>query len=350
MKLETRWSRRRLVQAFGVTAATLMIPFRARAQLQEEMARRAQELVETFTETQRRQVLYAFDAETRLDWHYFPRQRPGLALRDMTPAQRERTWALLAAGLSEQGLEKTRGVIRTEAILGDLTGRQSYRDPANYAIVLFGDPDSGQPWSWRFEGHHLSLTFTIIPGHGIAVTPAFMGSNPATVPESHEHAGFKALGGEEVNGFRLLRSLSVTQRATALIASESFGNILSGPGREDHLLQRAGLALGDMTAAQRQQTLALIETYVRNVKPELAKRALNRIAAAGIDTIHFAWAGSEEPGRPHYYRLHGPRLVIEYDNTQNGANHVHAVWHDPMNSFGQDLLRAHYESSHHKAQ
>ncbi len=349
MKLGTLWSRRHLVQAFGVTAGTLMIPFRARAQLQNEMARRTRELIEIFTEAQRRQALYAFDAEARFDWHYFPRQRPGLALRDMTLAQQERVWALLGAGLSEQGLEKTRGVIRTEAILGELTGRKVYRDPANYAIVLFGDPDSGQPWSWRFEGHHLSLTFTIIPGHGISVTPAFMGSNPATVPASHEHAGFKALGGEEVNGFRLLRSLSVTQRATALIASESFGNILSGPGREGHLQQRAGLALGDMTATQRQQTLALVETYVRNVKPELAKRELNRIAAAGIDSIHFAWAGSEEPGRPHYYRLHGPRLVIEYDNTQNGANHVHAVWHDPMNSFGQDLLRAHYESSHHKA-
>ena len=350
MRVETSWSRRHVLYGLGLGATTLMLPFRARARLLEEMARRAQDFIETLTDVQRRQVLYPFDADERHDWHYFPRRRPGLALRDMTAAQQERVWTLLAAGLSEQGIEKARGVIRTEAILGELTGAPQYRDPANYAIVLFGDPASVKPWSWRFEGHHLSLTFTVIPGHGIAVTPAFVGANPATVPKSHDHAGFQALGQEEAHGFRLLHSLSDTQRATALIASESFGNILSGPGREGRLQQRVGLALGDMTVAQRQQALALIETYVKNVGPELAKRQLDILASAGMDTIHFAWAGSQQPGRPHYYRLHGPRLVIEYDNSRDGANHIHAVWHDPTNSFGQDLLRAHYETSHNKGQ
>ncbi|MDH3598761.1 MAG: DUF3500 domain-containing protein [Candidatus Tectomicrobia bacterium] len=348
MIVETSWSRRHVLHSLGLSAATLMIPTRARARLQEDMVRRARDLIEKLTDAQRRQVLYPFEADERRDWHYFPRSRPGVALRDMTAGQQERVWALLGAGLSEQGLEKTRDMIRTEAILGDLTGRRQYRDPANYAIVLFGDPASEKPWSWRFEGHHLSLTFTVIPGHGIAVTPAFVGANPATAPESHEQAGFKALGQEEAHGFRLLHSLSDTQRATALIASESFGNILSGPGREGRLQQRVGLALGAMTAAQRQQALTLIETYVQNVRPDLAKRELDILASAGMDTIHFAWAGSQQPGRPHYYRLHGPRLVIEYDNTRDGANHIHAVWHDPINSFGQDLLRAHYEASHHK--
>jgi Protein of unknown function (DUF3500) len=167
----------------------LVIPLRARAQLQEDMARRARELIEDLTDAQRRQVLYPFDADERHDWHYFPRSRPGVALRDMTAAQQEQVWALLGVGLSEQGLEKTRDVIQTEAILGELTGRRQYRDPENYAIVLFGDPTSVKPWSWRFEGHHLSLSFTVVPGHGVAVTPAFVGANPATVPKSHEHAG-----------------------------------------------------------------------------------------------------------------------------------------------------------------
>ena len=342
------WSRRHVLRALGLTTM-LMIPCRAWARPQEDMARRAQELIESLTDAQRPQVLYPFEADERDDWHYFPRRRPGLSLGQMTAVQQERVWALLGAGLSEQGVEKTRDVVRTEAILGELTGRRQYRDPTNYAIVLFGDPASEQPWSWRFEGHHLSLTFTMVPGHGVAVTPAFMGANPATVPKSHEHAGFRALGAEEDHGFRLLHSLSDTQRTTALIASDSFGDILSGPGREGRLQQRVGLALGDMTAAQRQQALALIETYVKNARPDLAKRELERLTAAGLDTIHFAWAGSQHPGRPHYYRLHGPRLVIEYDNTQNGANHIHAVWHDPTNSFGQDLLRAHYEASHRKS-
>ncbi len=345
--LETPWSRRHVLRAIGLTT-TLMIPSRARAQRQEAMVRHAQDFIESLTDAQRPQVLYPFAADERQDWHYFPRRRPGLSLGKMTSAQQEQVWALLGTGLSEQGIEKTRGVVRTEAILGELTGRRQYRDPTNYAIVFFGDPVSDQPWGWRFEGHHLSLSFTVIPNHGIAVTPAFVGANPATVPESHEHAGFKALGPEAANGFRLLRSLSDTQRATALIASESFGDILSRPGREGRLNQRVGLALGDMTAAQRQQALTLIETYVNNAHPELAKREFDGLIAAGIDTVHFAWAGSQEPGRPHYYRLHGPKLVIEYDNTQNGANHIHAVWHDPTNHLGQDLLRAHYETSHRK--
>jgi hypothetical protein len=180
----------------------------------------------------------------------------------------------------------------------------------------------------------------------VAATPAFLGANPATVPSSHAQAGFKALGTEEANGFRLLNSLSEAQKATAMIASQSLGNILSGPGREASLKQREGLAFGAMTAAQRQQAMDLVETYVRNVRPDVAQTALDKLTAAGVETIHFAWAGSQTPGRPHYYRVHGPTLLIEYDNTQNGANHVHSVWHDPTNSFGQDLLQAHYQEAH----
>jgi hypothetical protein len=132
----------------------------------------------------------------------------------------------------------------------------------------------------------------------------------------------------------------------ALIASKSLGDILSGPGREASLTQPAGLALAAMTTAQRQQAMTLIETYIRNVRPDVAQTELEKLTAAGIDTIHFAWAGSQTPGRPHYYRVHGPTLLIEYDNTQNGANHVHSVWHNPGNSFGRDLLRSHYQEAH----
>ncbi len=348
MRLDTFWSRRRVLHALGLTTATLMIPSRSQAQLHHEMVQRARDFLDTLTDAQRRQTLYPFEAETRLDWHFFPRTRPGLALREMAQAQQERVWALLAAGLSERGLAAARDVIRTEAILGDLTGRRQYRDPENYALVIFGEPASAKPWSWRFEGHHLSLTFTVVPGQGVAATPAFVGANPATVPKPHTQAGFKALGPQEEHGFRLLNSLTDGQRNQALIASESFGNILSVPGREGRLEQRVGLALGDMTTAQRQQALTLIDAYVRNVRSEFAKQELETLAAASLDAIHFAWAGSLQPDRPHYYRLHGPRLVIEYDNTQNGANHIHAVWHDPTNLFGQDLLRAHYETSHQK--
>ena len=339
-------SRRHVLRVLSLTGAILRRPALSWTRSHNAMVQAALAVLESLTQGQRRQALYHFEAPDRRDWHYVPRRRPGITLGNMQPAQQELVWAMLRTGLSEQGVQKTRAVIATEAILGELSGNPGYRDAANYALVFFGDPASGQPWSWRFEGHHLSLTFTVVPGQGIAVTPAFLGANPAIVPAPHAQAGFTALGTEETYGFRLLHSLSEAQKSTASIASQSMGNIVSGPGREASLQQPAGLALGAMTAAQRQQAMALIETYVHNARPDVAQTELDRLTAAGIDTIYFAWAGSQTPGRPHYYRLHGPTLVIEYDNTQDGANHVHSVWHNPTNSFGQDLLRTHYQEAH----
>jgi hypothetical protein len=340
------WSRRQVLRGLNLASALMLRPALAWAQPQDAMTQLALAVLESFTPKQRRQAMYPIEAHERRDWHFVPRQRPGVTLGDMQPTQQERVWTLLRVGLSQQGVQKTRDVISTEAILGELSGNPGYRDASNYALVFFGDPASGQPWGWRFEGHHLSLTFTIVPGQGVAVTPAFLGAHPATVPESHAQAGFKALGTEEAEGFRLLNSLSEAQKSTVLIASKSPGDILSGPGREASLTQPAGLAFAAMTATQRQQAMTLIETYVRNAHPDVAQTELDKLTVAGIDAIHFAWAGSQTPGRPHYYRVYGPTLLIEYDNTQNGANHVHSVWHNPGNSFGQDLLRAHYQRAH----
>jgi hypothetical protein len=344
--MHARWSRRQALRGLSLAGAAWLCPALAWAQTQDAMTQPALAVLESFTEKQRRQAVYPFAAHERRDWHFVPRRRPGVTLGDMQPTQQERVWALLRAGLSQQGVQKTRAVVDTEAILGELSGNPGYRDASNYALVFFGDPAAGQPWGWRFEGHHLSLSFTIVPGQGVAVTPAFLGANPATVPESHAQAGFKALGTEEAEGFRLLNSLSAAQKSIVLIAAKSLGDILSGPGREASLTQPAGLAFAAMTAAQRQQAMTLIDTYVRNARPDVAQSELEKLTAAGIDTLHFAWAGSQTPGRPHYYRLHGPTLLIEYDNTQNGANHVHSVWHNPLSSFGQDLLQAHYQSAH----
>lgn len=341
------WTRRHVLRVLGCTGATLLRPVLSWSQPQDDaMAQPALQVLASFTAAQRRQAVYPFEARERRDWHYVPRRRPGLTLGDMTSAQQELLWTLLRAGLSEQGVQKTRGVIATEAILSELSSSPGYRDPGNYAIVFFGTPASGQPWGWRFEGHHLSLSCTVVPGQGVAVTPAFLGANPATVPPQHTPAGFKVLGTEEAAGFRLLHSLSETQKSTVMIASQSLGDILSGPGREASLQQRSGLAFGAMTTTQRQQAMALIEAYVRNVRQDVAQAELDNITAAGIETLYFAWAGSHTPGQPHYYRLHGPTLIIEYDNTQNGANHVHSIWHNPPNNFGQDLLQAHYKEAH----
>jgi len=137
-------------------------------------------------------------------------------------------------------------------------------------------------------------------------------------------------------------------RARLVIAADSPGDIVSGPGRADSLKAPAGVPLGELGAQPRGLALRLVETYARNMRSDVADEELRRMRDAGTDTVRFAWAGPIDPRRPHYYRLHGPTLLIEYDNSQNNANHIHSVWHDPRNDFGVDLLRAHYQSGHHR--
>ena len=314
--------------------------------LGEAMTRRAVEFVESLSANQRRETVHGFDDEKRHDWHYVPRRRPGLSLKAMDEPQRERAWALVGAALSETGYRKAWGVVDLEAILGELTGEHDRRDRLNYAVALFGDPGSVAPWSWRIEGHHLSLTFTIVPGEGVATTPSFFGANPDRVPEGHPHAGLRILAQEQDLAFALVQGLESVQREAAVIADRSMGDILTGPGREQSLRTPTGLPLADMSEAQRDGLMRLLGAYIGNMEQTIASRQWTRIREAGVERLHFAWAGSLAPGRPHYYRIQGPTLVIEYDNTQNGANHAHSVWHDSQDMFGSDLLRRHHEHAH----
>lgn len=253
---------------------------------------------------------------------------------------------MLGSLLSARGLKQVRGQLTVERILGELTGSTGFRDPGNYALVLFGDPVGTAAWAWRFEGHHLSINVLVAPGHGVAVTPMFFGANPASVPQGHAHAGFRLLGPEEDAAFGLVRSLESNVRAEAIIADRALGEIVAGPGRELSLRRKEGVALAKLSEAQRDGVARLLELYAGTMRPEIANAALDKVREAGLDTVHFAWAGSPERGRPHYFRIHGPTALIEYDNTQNGANHVHSVWIDPVGLFGRDLLKAHYLGQH----
>jgi hypothetical protein len=157
------------------------------------------------------------------------------------------------------------------------------------------------------------------------------------------------LQAEQDLGIMLVRSLDPARRAQATIAGSSPGDIVSGPGRGESLKAPAGVALGDLGPESQALARRLLETYARNMRSEVAEHELRRLHAAGVERVHFAWAGPVDPERPHYYRLHGPTILIEYDNTQNDANHIHSVWHDPRNDFGADALGAHYRSTPHRA-
>jgi hypothetical protein len=312
------------------------------------MARAATAFLSALDASKHRRAAFAFGDAERRNWHYVPRRRQGLPFKDMPAPARAATHELLKSALSAAGYEKAVNVIRLEEVLRQLETLGFFRDPENYYVSIFGTPGAAGPWGWRLEGHHLSLNFTVVPGRPIAVTPAFLGANPASVPGGPLQ-GLRALKDEQDLGLALAQSLGPVLQPRLMIASSSLGDIVSGPGRIENLKTPAGIGLGEMSAEQQALALRLVETYARNMRAEIADAELRAIRDAGLEQLHFAWAGPIHPARPHYYRLHGPTVLIEYDNTQNDANHIHSVWHDPRNSFGADLLRAHYRTGHHHA-
>jgi hypothetical protein len=290
--------------------------------------------------------MFAFGHDERRNWHYVPRRRQGVAFKEMAPGGRAAAHDLMKAGLSAVGYAKAVNVIRLEEVLRQIEMFGGFlRDPEGYAVTVFGTPDASAPWGWRIEGHHLSLNFTIVPGRPVAVTPAFFGANPAEV-RSGPLKGLRTLQDEQDLGLALARGVDPALHRRLVIASESPGDIVSGPGRGESLRTPAGVALGELGGEPRALAVRLIETYGRNMRGEVAEAEVRKIHEAGLERVHFAWAGPIDPARPHYYRLHGPTVLIEFDNTQNDANHIHSVWRDPRNDFGADLLRAHYETGH----
>jgi hypothetical protein len=216
----------------------------------------------------------------------------------------------MKAALSTVGYAKAVNVVRLEEVLRQLeTFGGLSRDPEKYYVSVFGSPEPAAPWGWRLEGHHLSLNFTLVPGRPVAVTPAFFGANPAEV-RSGPHSGLRALADEQDLGMTLARGLDAGLRTRFVIAADSPGDIVAGPGREDSLKAPSEIALGEVRAESRALAQRLIETYARNMRSEVAEAELRRMGEAGLDRVHFAWAGALDPKRPHYYRLHGPTLLI----------------------------------------
>jgi hypothetical protein len=347
-------TRRRLLhRAVLVAAATLSgRPRRARAQgsaaAGSALAAAATGFLAALPAEGRRRAVFPFEDQERFNWGYVPRRRQGVPFKDMPAPARAAAHELLKAGLSAAGYGKATNVIRLEGVLRQLeTFGALSRDPENYAVTVFGAPGAAAPWGFRVEGHHLSLNFTLAPGRPVATTPAFLGANPATVP-SGALKGLRTLGHEKDLGRALARSMDASQRQRMLIGTSSLGDIVSGPGRGESLKVPVGIPLGDLSGGQRDAAVRLLQEYVRNMQAEVAEEELRQMQAAGLERIHFAWAGPLEPGHAHYYRLHGPTVLIEYDNTQNDANHIHSVWHDLPNDFGADILRAHYDVGHHR--
>ena len=333
------------MNALRLLPLLLLSALSAPAETPAAMSAAAQAWVGSLDDAQRAKALKAFDDPNREDWHFVPRQRGGLPVKEMTPAQLDLAHALVRSASSDAGYAKFTGILLCEQILAELEKKPEYRDAGLYAFTVFGDPAGKSPWGWRVEGHHLSLNFTVADGALSAVTPAFWGANPAET-RSGAHTGHRPLALEEDLARKLVTSLDEAARKVAIFQDAAPRDILTGAKHQVEPLAPAGLRAADLAPAQRETLLTLLHVYLDNMKPDLAAQRLAKIQKAGVDDIAFAWAGGLEKGQGHYYRIQGPTFLIEYDNTQNNANHVHAAWRDFHGDFGRDLLKEHYAADH----
>jgi hypothetical protein len=362
----------------------------------ERMAAAARAFLEGLSAEQRAAANLPFEGEgERTTWFYTPTDHGGLCLRDMDGPQQRRAFQVLATGLSEPGFNTAATVIGLENVLDRREGFRAQfaadagrgRDPNFYYLTIFGEPGHARGWGWRFGGHHVSVNYTLA-GKDLRYQPLFFGSNPARYPVGSQL--IRPLGDEMDLGVALLRALLPAQRAAAIIspaapedmvtanrARVSPGDrpppqwqIMRGVPKEQHEAIEArigrfaqslgmteelyailawpetpkGVAGRDLSGAAADALLALARQFALRLPPDVADR--EPVTADRLGDVHFAWAGSENPDEPHYWRLHGARFMVEYDCVQDRANHVHTVWRDPVSDFGRDILAHHYAAAH----
>jgi len=326
----------------ALAALLLAAAFGASAQdkAAEGMRAATERLLAALPERLRAQAQRPFDDPDRLDWHYTPRSRNGISFKDLDAKGREQVHALVKTALSAAGHRKVVNIIELEAVLRELETFGLMRDPEKYHLTVYGTPSATAAWGWRFEGHHLSLNFTLA-GDKLAIdTPSFLGANPANVPKGPKK-GLRVLAEEEDEA----RALLATLGKEAVFDTRTFGEIVTGNKDRVDPLEPVGVPAGRMNESQRAQLMKLIEVYAKTFEPGLAAARMARVKAGGIENIRFGWAGAIERGKPHYYRVQGPLFLIEYDSSQNNGNHIHTVWRDFKGDFGRDLLREHYAAA-----
>jgi hypothetical protein len=326
-----------------ITAGTAVV--RSNADQAASMTQAAQAFLQTLTPAQKTAVMFPFNGDDRFDWHFIPRERKGVPLKTMTAAQREAALALVQASLSAEGYDKSERIRQLEQILYEREGRDM-RNPQLYFFMVFGEPSASGTWAWRYEGHHISHSWTVIDGELSSTTPQFFGANPGYVRQGSS-AGERVLGREEHLARSLLGTLSDASLEAAMLSDEAPDDILTSAERQAAMQDDAGVAYSELNRDQQETLWTLIEEYAA-VQPEaIAEERLSKVRAAGLNAIRFAWMGGVNEGEPHYYRVQGPTFLIEYDNVQNEANHIHSVWRDFDGDFGRDLLAAHYQRYAH---
>jgi hypothetical protein len=316
----------------------------------------------SLTEQQRKSASFQLGAEQRTAWSNLPVglvPRVGVSLGELDDNAKRHAHALIRSSTGSQGYLKMTAVMRHDEVLHDLESASLASAPApspgrravvdsmgarNYWLALFGDPIQHDNWGWLFTGHHIGATFTVA-GSRVAFVPLFLGAAP-TVIETGTYAGFQALSHEAIRGYELLRSLSPAQRTLAILSDKFTDDVVSGVGRQRSLARYEGIPASTLDPFQQRMLWALVEEYVRNADFEPAANQLDMIKTAGLDQLYFSWRGPRDDlGGRFYYRIHGPRIIIEY--ADQGGNHVHTITRDPSNDYGTDWLGLHYEEHSH---
>lgn len=302
----------------------------------------------SLTEEQKEKTQFPFDDLSRTTWHFLPGAmwpRLGIQLGELNEEQKELLSKLLRSNLSEIGYGKVTKIMDLENVLLELgQGDADFRDSNKYIVAFYGNPEKDSLWAWSFEGHHLSLNFSVY-NNKISIAPRFMGASPATIMEG-KRKGERTLANEEDFGLQLINSLSEDQKKIAIFQKTSYAEIVTSNSTEVAPLQPVGIKIGDLKMNQQTILIGLLEEYLSTMPEDLAKKRIESLKSEEFNDIRFGWAGAIESGKAHYYRIQGKSFLVEFDNTQNNANHIHLVWRDFNGDFGKDVIKEHYEHSH----
>jgi len=323
------------------------------------MAEAATRFLASLNPAQRKLATFPFAGDERYTWNYRPTQggdsrffdRNGLRIMNMTREQQQLALALIDAGMSKRSAEQARWIMELENELREherADGRTflGVRDSELYWFTIFGEPGGAAPWAWRAGGHHIAFHFTVVDREMVAATPCFQGANPAQV-RFGPNEGKRALPEEEDLPRALVQSLEGAARQKAVFAETAPADIMTDAYRSlDRFILPRGVSYRDLGGEQRDKLVGVVKHYIGRVSDEIAAQEWDKVERAGLDGITFAWGGPVEKGAGHYYAIQGPTFIVEYDNTQNDANHIHSVWRTFDGDWGEDILAAHYAASH----
>ena len=336
--------------AVSTNGKTAVVPSKAPDTI-KRMADAASAFLVSLGKPELAKATFPFAGTERYEWHYTPVGRNGLLISEMSGNQVGLAFKMMETGYSASGYQMARQIIRLETILGEYEAMtnsvsQWHRLEERYWFSVFGEPGGNEPWGWRVGGHHIGIVASVAGNSEVSIHPLFFGSNPAEVKHG-EHKGMRTLAEEEDWGRALVTGMTDDQKSVAIVDPVAPSDILTTTVRiVDPGTTPQGIAIGDLYDAQREAVVKLIRHYVFRAADEMAMNYWNQLEREGWDSVHFAWAGPLERFQGHYYNIRHDRFVIEYDNTQNGANHIHSVLRDYTHDFGEDLLATHYQAAH----